>query len=55
MTTRTNELTYTNRRFLDAIEDHVVIYDGATYQTVPGGQCLTATGPIQVNTYVDCF
>lgn len=32
-----------------------VIYDGTTYQTVPGGQCLTATGPIQVNTYVDCF
>ncbi len=29
-TTRTNKLTYSNRRFLDAIEDHVVIYDGAT-------------------------
>jgi len=30
MTTRTHDLTYTNRRYLDAIEDHVVIYDGAT-------------------------
>jgi 5-methyltetrahydrofolate--homocysteine methyltransferase len=29
MTNRHN-LTYTNRRYLDAIEDHVVIFDGAT-------------------------
>ncbi len=30
MTTRTHDLTYSNRRYLDAIEDHVVIFDGAT-------------------------
>ena len=29
MTTRTHDLTYTNRRYLDAIQDHVVIFDGA--------------------------
>ncbi len=27
--TRRHNLTYTNRRFLDAIEDHIVIFDGA--------------------------
>lgn len=30
MTSRTHNLTYTNRRYLDAIADHVVIFDGAT-------------------------
>src|SRR5689334_14267184 len=27
--TQTNNLTYTNRRYLDAIADHIVIFDGA--------------------------
>src|SRR5215468_8393601 len=30
MTPRKHNYTYTNRRYLDAIEDHVVIFDGAT-------------------------
>ncbi len=29
MTLRTHNLTYTNRRYLDAIADHIVIFDGA--------------------------
>ncbi len=29
MTPRNHNLTYTNRRYLDAIADHVVIFDGA--------------------------
>ena len=29
MTRRNQHLTYTNRRYLDAIEDHVVVFDGA--------------------------
>ncbi len=29
MTRRNHNLTYTNRRYLDAIEDHVVVFDGA--------------------------
>ena len=27
--TKTNERIFTNRRYLDAVEDHVVIFDGA--------------------------
>jgi 5-methyltetrahydrofolate--homocysteine methyltransferase len=29
MASRRHHLTYTNRRYLDAIADHVVIFDGA--------------------------
>ncbi len=30
MTPRTHNYTFTNRRYLDAIDDHIVIFDGAT-------------------------
>lgn len=36
MSQRNANLTYTNRRYLDAIQDHVVIFDGAMGTTIQG-------------------